>query len=198
MPIFWDTRMAQAKLKQRLSEMSFPKVAIYAIGCVTHSRDTVLAYRPSPLHTTFQKMSDLLDDFWQDYPNSLDNTATVALYNNASKLLPDEEQAVGYEFAEDILMEGIVYAFSLATKNVYSEEAEMLATGAIDRGYIFVYTFHHELDQIYKTEEAIRAVESSSQHCLDEIAFQLDFLSRIEAAQGLPPPYTEIIQEMGE
>ena len=58
-------------MKHRLQQLGLPKAAIYAIACVTHSRDVVLACKPHPIHPAFIKMSKLLDDFWHGYPNSL-------------------------------------------------------------------------------------------------------------------------------
>jgi hypothetical protein len=90
-------------------------------------------------------------------------------------------------------MTGIYAAFALAAKAEYSEEAEMEALTAMDRAYLFVYSFHHELDGMNVTEAEIRAAESQCTFCRNEIEFQLAFLSANESSQGLPPPYAKMI-----
>src|SRR4029077_19867001 len=99
-----DTRIDQANVKHRLRQLGLLKTSVYAIGCVTHSRDVVLAGQPQPLHPTFQMMSGLLDDFWHNYPNSLSSTSIAVSQKRASDMLPDDAERVDYMLAEDVLM----------------------------------------------------------------------------------------------
>ncbi|MCA9073029.1 MAG: hypothetical protein KDA84_29105, partial [Planctomycetaceae bacterium] len=193
MPLIWDKRIDQANVKARLNRLGLPKAAIYALGCATHSRDVVLTSHQQPLHPTFLKAARLLDDFWTEYPESIEKTAFQNRLEIILDILPDEEQRVTeYPFAEDTWIDGIAAAFELAAMDDYSERAALYALNAVDRAYIFVYTFHHELDGMNKTEAEIRAVESQSKFCVDEIEFQLGLLSVIESSHEIPPNYAEM------
>lgn len=191
--MIWDAKIAQGMVQQRLRQLGLQKVAVFAIGCVTHSRDAVFAMRPSPVHPSFAAMSQLLDDFWRDYPTVLDNNYFADAYTKAKALLPNEVQRVDYSLAEDVLMDGIVCALSLTVADDYSDEVELRAMTAIDRAYVFVYTFHQEQDRIHQTEEEIEAAEANCGPCLDEIEFQLSLLSRLELVDGLPSSYNVIL-----
>lgn len=192
MPLLWDTRIRQANVRQRLRVIGLPRAAIYAIGCVTHARDAVRSCGPS-LHSTFERASDVLDRFWSDYPSSLECSNLMANRDLVVSLLPDDERRLSeYLSGEDTLMDGIVYAFSSAIMPSYNEATEEQVVNALDRAYMFVYIFHHELDQFPQTEDEIRAIESHSQFCLGEIRFQVSLLSLIESMEGLPPSYSEM------
>jgi hypothetical protein len=197
MPLLWDAKLEQANVRQRLHKLGLPRAAIYAIGCATHSRDAVLSCQPPALHPTFQKMSNLLDEFWGHYPNSLRSENMARIRDLAYDILPDEKHRTNeYLAAEDVWMDGVAYAFSSATTGDYNEKTELRVLNAVDRAYIFVYTFHHELDQQPESEDQIQTIERHSKFCLPEIDFQLAFLSVLEAIQGQPPPYPAILQEM--
>jgi len=108
-------------------------------------------------------------------------------------MLPDDERRLSeYLSGEDALMDGIVHAFSSAILPSYNDSVEEQIMNALDCAYMFVYVFHHELDQFPQTEDEIHTIESHSQFCLAEINFQLYFLSLIESIEGLPPPYSEM------
>ena len=196
MPLVWDTRIDQAQVEDRVKRLGLAKTAIYVLGCLTHARDAVVTFHSDSLpafHPKFQSMVRELDQFWSEYPQCLDANSIDDTVQAMFDLLPDEEQRTNeFLLAEDVWMDGVSFAFGLFQTDD-SEKIALDALNAIDRAYVFVYTFHHELDGMNESESEIRAVESTSKFCIDEIEFQIALLGVVESLKGLPPPYKELI-----
>jgi hypothetical protein len=195
MPLHWDTRIEQAHVEDRVKRLGVVKTAVYVLGCLTHARDAVVSCHSHPLpdfHPIFQSMADMLDEFWLEYPRCLDSSSLSDTLHSVFDILPKEEQRMSeFVLAEDVWMDGMSFALGLFQTND-SEKIALDALNAIDRAYVFVYTFHHELYGMYQSEAEIRAVESTSKFCTDEIEFQIALLGVIESLKGMPPPYAKL------
>ena len=193
--MYWDTRIDEARVESRLGKLRFPQLVFYLVGCATHAKDVVAASQAKNLSYPFFAVASLFDRFWTDWPQSLRPSTIKALYDETTSLLLNFGESL--PAGDDVLVWAASYAFSVAKLRKYNEKCRIRAMNALDRAYVFVYTFHHEQNQIYASEDEIRTVEMNSPACNAEIEFQLAFLTTVEAIQGQPLPYAAIVSQMG-
>ena len=190
---YWDTRIAEAHVKNRLKGLGFPKVAVYVVGCVTHAKDVLAGELGDRSTGVFRKVVELLDGFWTQYPRSMQPDLIEWLVLEAADLLPGEEGVSSG--SEDYLVWGTAYGFSLVKRNKYDKDTAVEALAAVDRAYWAVCSLTHE-DRSGLTEVDTRAIEMNSPICKSEIEFQLAYLAALEDIQGQPPLYGTIVQQM--
>ena len=191
--LWWDEQIKEAELQARMRALSFPNLVVYALGCVTHAKEVLLADPPDQLQPDFFRSVEILERVWQEFPRSLERDWMAQAKQEAVAIEPDHDQRVGFMFCEAELMTAISFGMALGAMHESSEKAVRYALGAQDRAYIFIYQYHHELDGSCRQEEEIREVEQSSDACQTELQFQLDFLTAIEQLGDRTLPYSKIL-----
>lgn len=193
--LWWYARIAEARLEDRLQHLDLFTIKVYVVGCVTHAKDVLAKAMVNNQSGEFARISQVLDKFWLQYPQSLEPPLRDLLATEAAKLLPGEEG--GSSGWEDALAWAAAYAFSIVRRDQYTKEAATEALEALHQAYWSVFTFTHEQSHIYASDEKIRDVEMNSPVCKAEVEFQFAFLAVLEVIQGQPPPYATILQQMG-
>ncbi|MCI0641025.1 MAG: hypothetical protein L0Y72_17040 [Gemmataceae bacterium] len=178
--LWWDARIKEARLKGRLDSLGVLKAVAYAVGCVTHAKNRIAAASTGNVSILFGSVVSFLDRFWTQFPEGLGKPEIRSLAREAADLMPGEDDEGPFEACEDYLIWGVSYAFSLATRTTYTTEAASEALSAADRAYWAIFSFYPERNQFYRTEEDIRQAEMSSEQCVEEIEFQIEFLAQLE------------------
>lgn len=190
------SRMEEANFRVRVSRLDILRATVYAVGCATHAKDHLLGEKRDKIDRPLAVVAELLDTFWNLYPQSLRESIFHSLVAQIDQLAP-VEGVPEYELGTGQLIWSVAYAFSIAQKKVCDEDAVLTAEASTWNAYEAVFSFHHEQGQTYPGEEEIRELEINSEACRREIEFQLSFLAVLEARQGQPPPYATLLQQMG-
>jgi hypothetical protein len=192
--LWWHTRIAEARLQDRLEHLDLPAVKVYVAGCVTHARDGLTKALVQGPSNEFIGISQVLDRFWLQYPSSLQAPLRDLLITEAATFLPGEGGKLDWE---DAIIWATAYVLAVVRRDQYTPDAAQEALEALHQAYWSVFSYNHGQGQAYPSDEDIQRVEKNSPVCIAEIEFQLAFLAALEVCQGQPPPYATLLQQMG-
>src|ERR1700733_232505 len=86
----WRIRTEAANFRQRLATISRKKLLTYTVGCVTHAKDVLLAATDQYADNEYLCSAELLDTFWNQFPNSLNQAVIDALPGQAEQVVTRE------------------------------------------------------------------------------------------------------------
>lgn len=184
----WYVRTEGVGLRQRLENLSQEKLLTFAVGCVTHAKDVLLASVEKNSDKEYLSSARLLDAFWKGYPQSLAGDCLNSLMDEAEQVVTQElgsepdQRFLTAPGAEPLLW-ATLYALSLSR----SSNPVTAGYDAVDKAYFAVFIRFGKPDGRFDASQ-MHIIESKTTECLQEIEFQLYFLKTIEEAETVPCP----------
>ncbi len=185
--MYWDATVAESRMAERLSGLVGNQAASFALGCVQHLLERFFEPpgRREPVYLREERAR--LGVCWRALrePQAASELADTRMLE---ALIPaNQPSALGQA--------DLVVATLLASESVRRRDT----TAAFDAGaysHQAVCDLNLSIHEIPRDESEFEAAEKASRDCMEMLAFQLGYLTALEAQEDHAPHYESVVAAM--
>lgn len=193
----YQQAICENDVTERIASLHPDLRTIYCMACLTHTIDTVVRVvaiddGDEEGALWYRELLPEINDFWANFPRSLDPDEREQLQRKVMSRLSDED-TTGVTAGEDPLLTGAFHAFGAA----FATDPGAIGLKAIFQAYHAVLEVEDSRIEAATgdtlSEEEIEAVSTV---CAAEFEFQLKLLELMESIEGTPPAYNELLRQL--